>query len=113
MNRFYKDMAGKMKLFQTVQKCYGIMGILLPPKSFQNCSINARNLFFILSLTLTFFSTIAYFLFQARSLLDYGNSFYGSTSDLYTLADFLIAFWKMPTILKFIALCEKFIEQSK
>lgn len=89
------------------------MGIYSPVKFNEIYSINPRNLFFTLSLTLTFISTVAYFLFQANSILDYGNSFYGSTSDLYTLTDFLVAVWKMPTILKFIELCEKFIENSK
>lgn len=43
----------------------------------------------------------------------FGMAFYGTVTDFNILIDFLITVWQMPTILKLIKLCEKFIEQSE
>lgn len=102
-------MDGPIKLFQNVQNFYHTMGI----KSNQYFSLNAKKLFFLLFITLGGISVTAYFIFEAKTIEEYGNSFYSAISNLYTLVDFIVTVWRMPDILKLIEKCEKFIENSK
>lgn len=106
---FASVMGGPIKLFQTVQKFYKTMGI----NSNQYFSINAKKLFFLLTITLGLISVTAYFSFAAKTIEEYGNSFYSATSNLYTLVDIIVTIWRMPDILKLIEKGEKFIKNSK
>lgn len=105
-------MAGTIKLFQIVQHLYRTMGIFTS-KPTDICSINSRKLFYLMSMLIVDISRFGYFLFDTTFAQDYGESFYLLISQVITLIDFLIAIWKMPTILHLIKMFEKFIERSK
>lgn len=101
-----------MILFQSLKKLYQTIGVY-SPLSNQIYSINSNFLFFSLSIASNFCSMFAYFLFKAKSVEDYGNSFYGSTAALSSLADVVINFRQIPTALQMFKNCEQFIEKSK
>lgn len=108
-----KNMAGRIKLFQHLQRYYfQAMGIFLS-QSNQKCSPNWRNLstaFFIAQL---FLAAFAYLLFKANSTFEYGTNFYVSISESCCLSYFFIQYRQMPKISKLIESCEEFIEKSE
>lgn len=101
-----------MKLFQSVQRFWQIMGINSPHPN-QIHLFNAKSLFFILSLIMVCISTVAFLVLRAEAMLEYGICVYGSLSDLTLLADILITIWQIPNIFQMIEMCEQFIELSK
>lgn len=102
----------KMKLFQNDQEFYKILDIF-PNKSNQRCTFTVKNLFIIIGLILLLSSSIAFFLFKAKSAEERAYSFFVSMSVLTCLFQLLVVFWKFPNMLKFIAKFEKFIEKRK
>lgn len=106
-------MAGEIKLFQNVQKLYGTLGIHPPNQSYQANSLNRRNLFFLSSSSVTFASSIAYLLFEARTISDYGVPFCVSVIIFSGLAVNVIQIWRGENIYQFIANSDAFIEQSE
>lgn len=101
-----------MELFHSNREFWQTMGIK-PPHPNQIHPFNARNLFFILSLIMVCISTLAFLVFRAEVMLEYGICVYGSLSDLTLLADILISIWQIPNIFKMIEMCEQFIEMSE
>lgn len=106
-------MISSIKLFQGVQQCYHTMGIIKSPRTKRIYSINVQFLFFLFSITLTIISITSFILFQAKTISDYGQSFYALTGDLLVLFDFSMAAWQMSMTLNLIESCEMFIEKSK
>lgn len=101
-----------MGLFKSLRKRWQTMGII-PPSPNQIHSFNQKNLFFLLSLTMITISTIAFLIFQAKTLIEYGSCMFLSFADLSSLADVLISIWRIPIIFKMIEMCERFIEISE
>lgn len=105
-------MVTSLKLFQSVRQFYLDMG-LYPSQSNGNCVPNARNSFILLSMILFCITSSAFFLFEAKSIAEYGISFYMSLSEMEMTCFFLIIAWKMPKILELIDGMEQFIAKSK
>lgn len=106
----------QVKLFESVQKFYQTMGLLgsIPCEmGIQSSKSNSKSLFFLFSMTLLLSSVTAFLLLEVTNMKGFGMSFYGTTTDLNILIDFVITVWQMPTIVNLIKVSEKFIEQSK
>lgn len=101
-----------IKFASSVKQFYHTMGIY-PKQPNHYYSINARNLFFSLSMTLISISTTAFFIFKAKSIGEHIETLYIATTQMTGLFIFLVSFWKMPKILKIIEDAEELIQKSK
>lgn len=107
-------MAGIIKLFQRLKKFYHTNGLIIDPsKSDQNCSFNAKNLFFLLILTISFVSVTSYFIFEAESAIERSQTFYSALAELACVFNFIFQFWKIANVLKLIDQFDRFIEKSE
>lgn len=106
-------MAGAIKLFQFLRKCYQIIGIYPPETNQKNYPFNSKNIIFMIFFVQVLFSCSAFLLFNATSAYDYGLSFYMAATELLLLVYYPIIIFKMPDILTLIGNFEKFIEKSK
>lgn len=105
-------MATSIKLFQSVRKFYQNIGIY-PSQPNQNCSPNAKNILIFSSLILLGILSSAFFLFQAKSIGEYGFSFYTSISELNIAVVVTLLALEMPKLLNLIDGMEQFITRSK
>lgn len=108
-------MAGdRIKLFESTQKNFQAIGIYPTSQFNHNHSrINSKIWAFLLCLTQFFISTVAYLMFEANSMFDYGMAFFTCTATVFAFISYLILFWQIENILKYIESCERFIEKSK
>lgn len=101
-----------VKLFQFAQQCQEIFGIYssqLSQRYFSTSSTRAIIKFFCAQL---FFTTAAFFVFEAKSMFDYGFSFSMAIAAANGFAVYIIFIWQSENTLKFIGNCEGFIEKS-
>lgn len=101
-----------MKLFQFVRKFYQNIGIDLA-QSNQECLFNAKNILPLLCQVQMFISAFGAFLFQVKSISDYGMAFYASITGFAMANFFAILISNRPTIYKLIRSFEEFIDKSK
>lgn len=101
-----------MKLFQCTQKFFRMLG-LHPPQHCQNSPFNLKNTVIILLLVVGFLDAIAFLLFQAKSVKEFGDSFYVSASCCGTLVYFSIHVRKMTNVSKLIERFEGLLQKSK
>lgn len=101
-----------MKLFQSVRKFYENMG-LYPLQTQQKCQFNPRIFCILLIMSLFFVSMMDTFLFEATTITEYAESFYGSLTVLACIMNFLTSFWKTTNIYTFIEKLEKFVENRE
>lgn len=99
-----------MQLFQLVLKHLQTMGIY-SIQSNKTHSFNSRILFFSLFIMLLFTAMTVYFLFGAKTIPEYANSFYRSIAELSVFMDFGLTIWLLPNILMMIENYENFIEK--
>lgn len=102
----------KMELFRYVRKCYQTLGVY-PVQSNQNSRFNLRNLFILMCILQMFTSSLAYFLFEAKLIGEFADSFFMVSSTLNCAFYFLISIFKISNILTLIGEFEQFIEKSK
>lgn len=101
-----------MKLFQSVRKFYQTIGIDLP-QSNQKCLFNIKNVVPLLCTTHVFISALCAFLFEVKSIPEYGIAFYVSITGFSMTIFFFMIISNMPNIFQLIAGFEGFIEKSK
>lgn len=103
-----------MKLFQCVQRFYHTMG-LLPLQSIDNFTNFklVRILLSLFSLISLVFSEMGYFLFEAKTTIEYIQTFIMSFIGLACIVNFLIQLWKIANICQLIEQFDAFIEKSK
>lgn len=110
----FNNMAGgKIQLFHYVQKYYRMIGICPPSKPHQQPSFNVENTLSLISLTLGFVFSFAFFLFESDSIVEYGRSCYGSISNLELVLYFIFNFSQIQNISALIRKFEHFIETSE
>lgn len=105
-------MADKIELFQTVQSLYKMLGVH-PPHPDRSPSFNCKFSLVLLTEALIFFESIAFMIFEANSVMDYGNAFSASLMFISALFYCIVNKIRMPNILELIENCEKFIDNSK
>lgn len=101
-----------MKLFQCTQKFFRMLG-LHPPQHCQNSSFNLKNILIILLLVIGFLDAIAFLLFQAKSVKEFGDSFYVSATEWGTLVYFSIHVRKMTNVSNLIERFGGLVQKSK
>lgn len=101
-----------MELYQSIRKYYFWIGIN-PPKLNQIYLYDLIKIFIFSSLTIAFVLVTGFFLFEAKSIVEYGLSFYISSSVLFVLLNLALTYFEMPNTLKLIERFEHFIELSK
>ena len=106
-------MAGtSIKLFQFIQKYYRFVGIVKPESNQIRHSFNRINWLIIFCYGQTTVSTIAFLLFETKSVLDFGTCMYYLMSEFVSGSFYLIPIWKIGKLSNFIENCEAFIETS-
>lgn len=102
-----------MKLFHFVRKFYQTIGIDLSESNQTECLFNAKNVLPLLCQVQMFGSAFGAFLFEVKSISDYGMAFYASITGFAMANFFSILISNSPSIRKLINKFEKFIEKSK
>lgn len=105
-------MFGRIELFRCVRRLFKSIGIV-PSKHSEHFAFNWRNLFISSSILIMLVLQVEFFFFEAKSIQEYGLSFYGCVSLILFVFDAAIIVWQMPNILKLMENLEKFIELSK
>lgn len=101
-----------MKLFRSIQIYFQMLGIH-PPQQNHIHSLNVQNVFIICVLTQGFLLTLSFCLFKAKSVREYGDSYYTCTTSLSHGVYTAIHIWKMPQISRLITRFETLILESK
>lgn len=101
-----------MKLFESVQKYFRTLGIH-PPESSEKSTYNLLNLIVLLVLVTGSIFTMAFCLFKAITVREYGDSFYASVTEMANTVYLLSNIWKMRTIFNVITRLEDFIQKRK
>lgn len=108
---------GSIKLFAFYKKYNQVIGTDSSPPPNQNHQHQtldaAKPIIVAICLGQFFISTAAFVLFEAKTIYDYGITFFAILSMILTIFTYLIPFVQMRRILKFIENCEKFIEKSE
>lgn len=84
-----------------------------PLQSNPNCSFNIKNLCALLSMIFVTVASIAYMLFDSKSLLEFGKCFNTVVSLAEIILYFLVQVSKMTKIQNLISDFERFIKKSK
>lgn len=106
------DSGDKIKLFKFIQKTYHGIGIFSPKSNQIPSSINSKNWLNLFCHMEFLISSIAYLLFEANSMIEYGLAFYICTTVLTSLIFYLIPLGESENILNFIQNCEQFINDK-
>lgn len=101
----------KMLHFHSLSECYRRVGIVAVQSS-RDSSFNSKNLFILMNLFLLFMSSLAYLLFESKSIGKSADSIYMVLSSFVCALIFWISIWKIPKILELIEEYEGFIEKS-
>lgn len=99
-----------MKIFQSIQKCFAVLGIE-PPQFVQNHSFNLNNVLTFVILVQVIISNNVYLFRGAANFKDFTNAFYWATTLTVAGVNFTIIFWKMMKMFDFIANLEKIIRK--
>lgn len=101
-----------MKIFQCVQKFYEMLGVN-PAQNTQIASFNLKNVLIISNLAQGFLLTAAFGLFKAKTIREYGDCYYTSTTSLSHSIYVTIHVLKMTNISKLIDKFETIIQSSE
>lgn len=106
-------MSKPLELFQFYQNCQELFNIH-PSQSYRKPhSISFIKIAFLISFAQFTFTTVAFLVFEAESMFDYGFTFYVLISIFNSFAIYLIFLWQSLNTIKFIENCEKFIKRSE
>lgn len=100
-----------MELFHSVRRSYQNIGVV-PVQSNPNLFLNLTNLFILMCQMQMFTSSLAYFLFEAKSIGKSADSFFMVLSSCVCAIYFLVSIWKISDILELIGEFEQFIAAS-
>lgn len=111
--KLFVKMASSIKLFQFVQQCHQIIGVF-PSQSNQNQRLikSTKTKFLIFSAQLMV-STAGFLVFEAKSMFEYGFTFFILISIINSIVVYLIFIWQSKNTSKFVENCEGFIEKRK
>lgn len=106
-------MAGTLKLFQTARRLLQNIGIYPQSQSKQINPFNSKNLAFVFCLIIGFFGVFGYFIFQAKTKIEFNISFYAICTMLTVIAVLIINILKAANIFSLMGKADEFIERSK
>lgn len=110
------NMAGSsvsVKLFRFIQKFRQACGIFPHQSSQKQLLINSIRIILLISLAETILTLFEYFLFEAKSMFEYGLVFCILDCFMNFFIIYLTLIWQSENTSKFIKKCEEFIEKSK
>lgn len=105
-------MAPSIKLFQFLKEFYTMVGIVPPQEKNEKLSFNLRNVSILFCYAQLCFTVLAFFIFKATTMVEYGSSFFIFMTMFVVKGFFLTVMWQITNILKLIADFDKFIEKS-
>lgn len=107
-------MAGpiKIKLFQSLRKYFETLGTL-SPETEDNHPFNWRNTFVLFGYFQLFASVLAFTMFEATQVVEFGLNYYGYMTEVLCAFAITTQIYRMVDILELIENCEEFIEKSK
>lgn len=105
-------MASSIQLFKSVRKYFRQLGID-PPQPSETTSINWRILSALFWFVQHFIAASAFLILEARTVIEFGTSFFGFIMVFYCVAYFLTLISQRHRIFKLIDNFELFIGQSK
>lgn len=102
-----------IKLFQFNQKICQTIGIFVPQLNPNHYALNSMNLIMFIILAQFAVTLIAFVVYDAKAMGEYGAIFFSTTCVIKAMFDYFITIWKVKDILKMIENCEGFIEKSE
>lgn len=111
--QFIVNMAYSVKLFQFFQKFQQIIGLYPPQPNQREILIIAKRALFLIWFPQPILSLVAYFVYEAESMFEFGFAIYTLLTLLNSVAIYLLFIWQLKNTLEFIANCEGFIAKSK
>lgn len=106
-------MASSIRLFSFNRKYYHVIGINTIQANENASKFNWKNWFYTSAMVLLVLSSATFFIFDAKSMFEYGLSFFLATAITFPLYTYSSMVWKADESESFIGNCEKFIEKSK
>lgn len=105
-------MAKSIKLFQPTEKVYELLGIETSQPTPRK-RVSFQWLFLLICTTIHFVSSVMFFLFEAQSVADRGDSFYQVSTQVATIFHIITYPREVPNIRQLIGKYEHFFEDSK
>lgn len=105
-------MVSSNQLFQFIQKTHQAIGIHPSQSEQKQCSINLKNKIFLFVNAENTVTTIAFIVFDAKSIIDYGIAFFVMSTTINITIIHSLFTWQVENTLKFFENCEEFIEMS-
>ena len=102
----------RIKLFQSLRKYFRILGTF-SPESDENHLFNPRNVFVLICYIQMLLSVLAFTLFKATKVVEFGLNWYGYVTEVLCVFNILLLIYRMADISKLIKNCEDFIQFSK
>lgn len=102
-----------IKLFQFNQNFLQTVGIKFSKSNENRSKFEPMQLFLYGSLILLSMTSLAFLLYDAKSMVEYGIIFFTLLSAKFALVVYFMFIFKAEDNLKFTAICEKFIEKSE
>lgn len=105
-------MAKPIQFFTFIRKTFEVIGI--HPNGFnQTCSYNWRNSTILLFMSIMFGASTAFFLFQARTFHEYGDTFLISAALLLNIVCLLTMVPKMTDVFELMEIFGEFVEKRE
>lgn len=101
-----------IKVFEFFQQFHQTIGIYGSESNQKQCSINRRNALFVFCASEFIFTSVAFLVFEAKSMFDYGFGIFALLVVLNSTIIYFLFIWKLEMTLKFVQNCEGFIEKS-
>lgn len=105
-------MAGPVRLFVNVQRFFHISGIV-PPQINSKWRLNWKNYLILYSLMQMFIATMAFCIFEAKTLFDYSSCAFICSTELACFIAYLLQSFGIVNILNWIQSFDELIETSK
>lgn len=107
------EMAASIKLFSFIRKYRHVLGLYSLDTSQNVSSFNSRNWIYIISYVLFFVPSVAFFLYDAKSMQEYGISFYSASMAFFLMCIYTQMVVQMKNICHFTESFEQLIEKSE
>lgn len=101
-----------MKILQVIQSYIGAFGIV-PLKRRDDYRINVRSILAFTIIFLTLLSSVTYLLLDAKTIRDYTQCFYVTTTAMCNCFMFAVIFVRAPEFFRFVKDVENTIENRK
>lgn len=102
----------KIQSFHCLRQYYRILGTY-PPAVDNNRRFNLRNILTIFCYLQMCLTLLAFTMFKARKIVEFGLNYYGYVTEVMCMFVILSQIYQMADILTLIQNCEKFVESSE